>query len=75
MFYIVTDIFCIVTAVDPMDHNSPEEIDLNDPEMKSHRLRGLQPEHTYRISIWARSRVGRGQVYELEEQTLPSGRK
>ena len=52
-----------------------EEIDLNDPELTSMRLRGLSPEHTYRLYIWARTQVGRGQVYEIEETTLPDGRK
>ena len=52
-----------------------EEIDIDDPSLVRLRVRELLPEHTYRLSIWARSRVGRGQKYSIEDVTLPDGRK
>ena len=52
-----------------------QEIGLNDPEISTLRLRGLVPERTYRLYIWARTRIGRGEGYEIETVTLPDGRK
>ena len=60
---------------DPKGYYPIEEIDIDDPLLTRLRVRGLLPEKTYRISIWARSRVGRGQLYSIEETTLPDGRK
>lgn len=39
------------------------------------RLGGLLPDRSYRITIYARNGRGRGQPYELEDKTLPGGRK
>ena len=52
-----------------------QELDLNDPEMNHIKLTSLVPHQTYRIHLWARTRVGRGKVYQIDERTLPEGRK
>jgi len=68
-------IYAYLAVVDSEGSYPREEIDIDDPTMTTLRLRGLLPEHSYRISIWARTSAGRGDVFELEDRTLPDGRK
>ena len=65
----------LLAVIDPPDDFPMKEIDLNDPEISTLRLRGLLPERTYRLYIWARTKIGRGKGYEIETVTLPDGRK
>lgn len=53
----------------------PEEISVDDPKMKDLRLHSLLPAQTYSISVSARTAMGAGPAYTLEDTTLPSGRK
>lgn len=66
---------CAHAVIDSHQYHASEQIDMADPEVNTMRLDNLLSERTYRVTIWARTREGGGQSYDVEGTTLPSGRE
>ena len=49
------------------------EVEITENRLTKYRLDDLEPEQMYRLSIWATTKVGRGDEYQIEEKTLPGG--
>ena len=49
------------------------ELEITNSKLTRYRLDDLEPEQMYRLSIWAMTKVGRGDEYQIEEKTLPGG--
>lgn len=50
------------------------ELEMTNPARLWYRLESLVPRRHYRVSIWAQTRVGAGEVFSLEDVTLADGR-
>ena len=54
--------------------SEPAVVDINNPQLTSYQLSGLEPGQIYRVMVCARTRVGCGQPYTVELHTPPAER-
>lgn len=67
-----------VAVVDPVDspvHNKDAVVQVDEPNLMRLTLKGLLPQHTYRLSISGRTSVGHGPPVVTEARTLQEGRE
>ena len=64
----------LVSVTDPGQFPR-QGVSYNNPNTTRSSLTGLLPDHSYRITIYAKNGQGRGESYTIEDHTLPDGRK